>query len=132
MAGKTDAHSDSVLNILRNTAIAAITTVYAALFTVTPSDSGGGTESSYGSDTRKAITFTAPEAHTSGRKVENDPLITWTSWDGTSPETFVSAGVFDALTVGNLLYWAALTTSRTINTGESATFAVDALRVTED
>lgn len=136
MAGKTNTHSDSVLNVLRGTTLTGLANIYVALFTVAPSDTGGGTESTYGTDTRKVLSgtgdWTAPAAGTpTGRQIDNATAATWSNWDGTSPETFVAAGLFDALTLGTLLYWATIT-NRTINAGETATFAVGAIVVTED
>jgi len=41
-------------------------------------------------------------------------------------------GIFDAVTAGNLLYWNALTSSQTISSGNTVSFAAGALTVTED
>lgn len=133
MAGKTNSHSDSVLNVLKGTTLTGITQSHIGLFTVTPSDAGGGTESTYGSDTRQTIDFGALAAGSpSGRQLSNTPAVSWTSWNGTSPETFVAAGIFDLISAGELLYWGALTANRTINTGETATFAIGSVVITED
>lgn len=132
MAGKTDQHSDSVLNVLRNVTLTGLATVYVGLFTTSPTDDGqsSGVESSYGTDTRKAVTLTAPEAGV-GRKIENDPAVSWTGWNG-GTQTFLSLGIFDAATAGNRLMHGTLTTSRTINDGETGTFAIDSISIDED
>lgn len=133
MAGKTNTYTDSVLNVIRGTTLTGIATVYVSLFTVTPSDTSAGTESDYGSDTRKVMAFAAPGAGTpTGRSIANSAIVSWTNWDGTSPETFVAAGIHDAVSAGNLLYWGPLDTNRTINTGETASFAIGAVVVRED
>ena len=133
MAGKTNLHSDSVLEVLRGTNLNSIAS-FVGLFTVAPTDAGGGTESTYGTDTRQSAAFDSPVAATpSGKKILNSaPGISWTSWDGVSPETFVAAGLFTLVSAGTLIYWADLDTNRTINTGETASFAAGALAVTED
>jgi hypothetical protein len=40
--------------------------------------------------------------------------------------------LFDASSAGNLLYWAALTISKTINQNDTVSFAGAALTITED
>jgi len=107
-------------------------TVYVALFTVAPSDSGGGTEVSGGSYARVAVTNNAtnwPAA--SGGAKSNGTEITFAeataSWG-----TVVAFAIFDAATAGNMLYWATLTTSKAIDSGDTAKFAVGDLDVTED
>lgn len=131
MSGKTDTHSDAILNVLRATNITAPTTTYVGLFTVTPSDTGGGTEATDGTPARESVTFAAPVAASPGRKLTNSAAVTWTSWPNAS-DTIVAAGLFDAVSAGVLLYWALLDTDRTILTGETATFAIGALVASED
>ena len=46
--------------------------------------------------------------------------------------TVVAVGIFDAATNGNLLFWANLTTSKTIQNGDTAQFAAGSLTFTED
>jgi len=107
-------------------------TVYVALFTVAPSDSGGGTEVSGGSYARVAVTNNAtnwPAA--SGGAKSNGTEIAFpeatASWG-----TVVAFAIFDAETGGNMLYWADLTTSKSIDSGDTAKFAVGDLDITED
>ena len=107
-------------------------TVYVALFTVALSDSGGGTEVSGGSYARVAVTNNAtnwPAA--SGGAKSNGTEIAFpeatASWG-----TVVAFAIFDASTGGNMLYWADLTTSKTIDSGDTAKFAVGDLDITED
>lgn len=107
-------------------------TVYFALYTSAPSESGGGTEVStsgtgYG---RKAVTNNSTNfpASTSGVK-SNGTAISFdtatASWG-----TVVAFGVFDASTSGNLLYFGNLTTSRVISTGDTARFAAGDFSIT--
>ena len=134
MAGsKSDFLENKLLDhVLGNAAYTAPATVYVALYTVAPSDTGGGTECSGGSYARVTVTNNAtnfPAA--SGGAKSNGVAITFVeataSWG-----TVVAFGIFDAVTAGNLLYWATLTTNKTIDSGDTANFAVGELDVTED
>lgn len=107
-------------------------TVYIALYTAAPTDAGGGTEVTGGSYARASVTNNAtnwPAA--SGGAKSNGTEITFptasANWG-----TVVAFGIFDALTVGNLLFWADLATSKAINTGDTAKFAVGDIDITED
>jgi hypothetical protein len=115
------------------------TSLYVGLFTATPSDTGGGTEVSGGSYARVAITSslanwagtqaaasTVASSGTTGT-TSNNGAVTFTtptaSWG-----TITSFGVFDAASGGNLLIYGPLTTSKTVNNGDTApSFAAAAL-----
>lgn len=107
-------------------------TLYFALFTVAPSDSGGGTEVSGGSYARVGVTNNAtnfPAA--SGGAKSNGTAITFpaatAAWG-----TVVAMGVFDASSGGNLLAWATLATSKTVANGDTVSFPVGDFDVTLD
>jgi hypothetical protein len=111
---------------LRNTTYTSPATVYAGLFTSDPTDAGSGTEVSGGSYARKAITFAAPSngvTTNSAAACEFDQATG--SWG-----TITHFGIFDALTSGNLLYYGALTTSKTIASGDVFKFATSSVSVT--
>jgi len=111
---------------LRNTTYTSPTTVYAGLFTSDPTDAGSGTEVSGGSYARKAITFAAPSngvTTNSAAAVEFDQATG--SWG-----TITHFAIFDALTTGNMLYYGALTTSKTISSGDVFKFATSSVTVT--
>ena len=111
---------------LRNTTYTSPSTVYAGLFTSDPTDAGSGTEVSGGSYARKAITFAAPSngvTTNSAAACEFDQATG--SWG-----TITHFGIFDALTSGNLLYYGALTTSKTIASGDVFKFATSSVSVT--
>jgi hypothetical protein len=117
-------------------------TLYVALFTANPTDVGGGTEVTGGSYARVAVTssLTAWAATQS-----TNPTPVNTASTGVSGTTFNSAvvtfpaptanwgtitgaAVFDATTAGNMLFYSALTTSKTVNSGDAApSFAAGAL-----
>jgi hypothetical protein len=119
-------------HVLGNAAYSAPSTVYVALYTVAPTDAGGGTEVTGGSYARKAVTNNATNwpAAAAGAK-SNGTAITFVtataSWG-----TVVAFAILDAATNGNFLYWGDLTTPKTIGSGDTASFAVGDLDVTED
>ena len=88
------------------------TSWYLALYTAAPSDTGGGTEVSGGGYARQSVTFTV-----SGTTASNNAAIEFPTATA-SYGTVTHIGVFDASTAGNLLAYAALTTSKAIDTGD--------------
>jgi hypothetical protein len=133
MAGsKSDYLENELLDhVLGNAAYTAPATVYVALYTVAPTDAGGGTEVSGGSYARVAVTNNAtnwPAA--SGGAKANGTAITFPTatadWG-----TVVAFAILDAATAGNFLYWADLTANKTVSSGDTASFAVGELDVTE-
>lgn len=128
MGSKSNYLENKILDhVLKNTTYTSPTTVYVGLFTATPSDTGGGTEVSGGAYARQAVTFaTAVSGSTSNSAIVTFPTAT-ASWG-----TVTSFGIFDALTTGNLLYWSGLDNNRTVNFGDTASFTVGSLVVTED
>ena len=137
MAGKSQYLEGKLLDhVYGGTAMPAPpATIYVALYTATPLDTGGGTEVSGGSYARAAVTNNAtnwPTATGGPRTKSNGTVITFpaptANW-GTVPYF----GTFDAPTGGNLLHWGSLTTARVINSGDGApNFAVGALDIIED
>lgn len=85
---------------------------YLALFTAAPSDTGGGTEVSGGGYARQSVTFTV-----SGNTASNSAAIEYPTATA-NYGTVTHIGVFDASSGGNLLAHAALTTSKSIETGD--------------
>ena len=94
------------------TADTAPSTLYVALFTAAPSDSGGGTEVSGGAYARQTIAFT-----TSGDTTSNNAAIEFPTATA-NYGTVTHVGIYDASSAGNLMAWAALTSSKTIETGD--------------
>ena len=120
------------------------TNLYVGLFTATPSDTGGGTEVTGGSYARvtvasslanwagtQAAASTTASTGTTGTTSNNNavtfpaPTANW--------GTIVAFGIFDATSGGNLLFWGALTTNKTVNNGDAApSFAAAALAIQLD
>lgn len=129
MAGKTTTHEATVLNILRATNVTAPANVYVGLFTAAPSDAGGGTELSTGAYARQLCGFAAPAG--TPRSVTNAADILYpVATAGYGPVTHFA--IMDAVTAGNMLYWAAVTTPKTYAIGDQAVFRASNLTVTED
>ena len=99
---------------------------YLALYTVAPTDTGGGTEVSGTEYVRKAATFTV-----SGDTASNSAAAEWPTAGG-SWGTVVAVGVFDALSGGNLIAYGALTTNKTIDTGDVFRIPAGDLDITLD
>ena len=129
MAGKSDYLENKILeHVLKNTAYTSPATVYMALFTATPSDSGGGTEVSGSAYARTAVTFGAAASGA----IANSAAVEFPVASGGNWGTITHFGIFDASSGGNLLYWAALSASKVVNDGEQFKVAIGDLDVTED
>lgn len=101
-------------------------TLYVALYTVAPTDTGGGTEVSGGSYVRQSVAFTV-----SGNLATNTSAVEWPTATG-SWGTVVAVGVFDASTSGNLMAFANLTNSKTIASGDVFRIPAGDLDITLD
>jgi hypothetical protein len=136
--------NELVDQIFRGRAFTFPTSLYCALFTATPSDTGGGTEVSGGSYARVNLApsnsnwkgtggeVTATDSTGTTGTSSNNVAITFAAptanWG-----VITSFGIFDASTSGNLLFYGALTTSKTVNNGDAApSFAIDALQIQLD
>lgn len=112
--------------LLTNTAVTRPTAWYVGLFTAAPGEAGGGTEVSGGSYARESATFTV-----SGDTASNSANIEFTeataSWG-----TITHVAIFDALSGGNMLAYASLTTSKAIDTGDILRIPAGDLDVTLD
>jgi hypothetical protein len=84
------------------------------LYTAAPTDAGGGTQVSGNAYARVSVAFTVSGTTTAATNSAAVEFAAATaSWG-----TIVAVGIFDASTSGNLLAWADLTTSKTIDTGD--------------
>ena len=108
-------------------AYTAPVTIYVGLWTAALADASTGStanEVSGGSYARVAVTNNATNfpAASAGAK-SNGTAVTFpaatASWG-----TVTHVGLLDAASAGNLLAWADLTTSKTISSGDTASFAV--------
>ena len=112
---------------LLGTAYTSPATVYLALYTSDPTDADTGTEVSGGAYARQSIAFGAPSNGVATNSANvNFPQAT-ANWG-----TVSHIGIRDASTAGNLLYYAPLTTARSILTGDTLSFLTGQVSVTLD
>ena len=128
MAGsKSDYLENKVLDhVLGTASLSSPADVYVGLYTVAPTDAGGGTEVSGNNYAREIATFTSA----TGGATSNDADITFDT-PSASWGTVVAFGIFDALSGGNLLYWGDLSSNKTINSGDTVKFLSGDIDVTE-
>jgi hypothetical protein len=130
---------DQILNWIKGTAfVGAPVTLYAALYTASPTDAAAsGTEVTGNAYARVAITSStgwsviAAGAAGTGDSITNAGIITFptptAAWG-----TVLAMALYDAATVGNEVVWAALTASKVINSGDTVSFAVGAISIAVD
>lgn len=99
--------------------------VWVALYTVAPTDAGGGTEAAYGSYARVATSGASWNAASGGSTSNATALAFPACTSGTS--VVVAFGLLDASSGGNLL--AHGTCSLSVSTGITPQFAIGALTV---
>jgi hypothetical protein len=117
-------------HLFRGSAFSAPTTLYAALYTVAPTDAGGGTEVSAAGYARVAITCNTSNWSAPGTNgtTSNSNAITFPA-AGANWGNIVAIVFFDAASGGNMLIWLTMT-STAVNNGQTASFASGALSVT--
>lgn len=130
MPGLSNYAEDLVLDwLFTTTSVTRPTTWYVALYTVAPGEGGGGTEVSGGSYARQSVTFTV--SGTAPTQAANSTAVEFPTATG-SWGTVVAAAIFDASTSGNMLAYADLTTSKTIDSGDVLRFNASTLVITLD
>jgi len=130
MPGLSNYAEDLVLDwLFTTTSVTRPTVWYVALYTVAPGEGGGGTEVSGGSYARQSVTFTV--SGTAPTQAANSTAVEFPTATG-SWGTVVAAAIFDASTSGNMLAYADLTTSKTIDSGDVLRFNASTLVITLD
>lgn len=101
---------------------------YVALFTTDPAEDASGTEvtTSGTAYARQSVTFTV-----SGDTASNSGAVEFPTATA-SYGTVTHCAVFDAVSAGNMIAYAALTTSKTIDTGDVFRIPVGDLDITLD
>ena len=134
MSAFSDFLEDELLDhVLNNNAYASPNPIFIALFTAAPDDTGGGTEVTGGSYARVSLDSSVSDKWTvagaGSGLADNTAAITFVtataSWG-----TVVAVGIFDALTVGNLLLHGLLTASKVVDSGDTFEFAAGDLDIT--
>lgn len=116
-------------------------TLYVGLLTAAPSDVGGGTEVSGNDYSRASVsasltswagtqsTGSTTASSGTGGQTSNNASISFPTPSATWG-TVTHFGVYDAATGGNLLFWGALTISKTINQADTVQFPAASLTFT--
>jgi hypothetical protein len=112
---------------LRNTTYTSPATVYLSLHTADPTDAGTGAEASGDTYVRESITFDAPSNGVTANSADVEFPVAGASWG-----TITHVGIWDALSSGNLLYYGALNTPRTISADNQLVFLAGEVTVTLD
>jgi hypothetical protein len=108
------------------TAYTAPSTLYIGLHTSNPDEDDSGTEVSGGGYIRQSDTFT-----TTGNTTSNDSAVEFPTATA-NYGTVTHVGVYDAETAGNLMAYAALSSSKTIETGDVFRIPAGDLDITLD
>lgn len=144
MAAMTDYLENKLIDqLFRGQAYTFPATLYVALFTAAPSDVGGGTEVTGGSYARVGVASslanwagtqgagTTVASSGTGGQTSNNAVITFPTptagWG-----TITHFGIFDATSSGNLLLYGAVTTQKTIGSGDPTDFPIASLVFTID
>lgn len=128
MAGFSDYLEDKVLkHVFGGSAYTAPSTLYVALYTVAPTDTGGGTEVSGGGYARQTAAFTV--SGTNPTQASNTAAIEYPTATA-NYGTVVAVGIFDASSSGNLMAYANLTSSKVVSTGDVFRFNAGDLDIT--
>lgn len=134
-ASLTDALETSLIgHLFRGSAYTAPTTWYVGLLTAACSDSTAGTEVTGGSYARVGVASgTGTWAAVTGGNgtTSNVNAVNFTT-PSASWGTVTHFGLYDAASAGNLLICQALTASKTINSGDTVSFAAGALTIQID
>jgi len=114
--------------LFTTTSVTRPTAWYIALFTSNPAEDASGTEVSTSGTAyaRQSATFTV-----SGNEATNSAAIEFPTATA-SYGTVTHIGVFDAVSAGNLIAYAALTTSKAIDTGDVLRLPANDLDITMD
>ena len=128
MSGFSDYLENKVLlHVFGGTAFTAPSTLHVALYTVAPSDTGGGTEVSGGAYARQTGTFTV--SGTNPTTASNTAAIEYPTATA-DYGTVVAVGVLDASSGGNLLAYSTLDSSKVVSSGDVFRFNAGDLDIT--
>lgn len=142
MSAMTDFLENKLIDQIFRAQVAPTTsTLYVGLFTVAPTDTGGGTEVTGGSYARVAVTSslanwagtqsagsTTASSGTTGQ-TSNNASITFPT-PAANWGLVVAFAIFDAASGGNMLLQGALTITKTINQADTVSFPASTLVVT--
>lgn len=127
MAGSATNFLENILlnHALGNAANTFSASRWLALYTVAPTDTATGTESTGGSYARKPVTFTSSSVGSSANILDVD-------FTNMPASTVVAVAVTDAVTTGNILFYSTLVTSRILAAGDTLRVPAGGLTVSLD
>jgi hypothetical protein len=133
MGSFSDWLEDELLDHVFMTSWAALTNLYVGLSTADPLDDASGLAEPSGNGYARVSTAASDwnAATGSPSTVDNANAITFPEATG-SWGTVTHFAIFDAATLGNMLMHGSLTASKTIGSGDTASFAAGDLDVTLD
>lgn len=111
--------------LLTNNSATRPTAWYVALFTTDPTDAGSGTEVSGTGYTREAVTFSVTDD-----TATNTGAVTFDPAGSGGWGTITHIGVYDLISGGNLLFHGSVTTSKTIEEGDTFQISTSNLSIT--
>lgn len=103
-------------------------TAFVALYTVTPSDSGGGTEVTGGSYVRFTTSGSTWNSAAAG-SISNALDIVFPTATG-NWGTLTGIAILDAVSAGNFIWWGDLSANKTVNNGDVFKFLAGQLVAT--
>lgn len=113
--------------LMTNTSATRPTNWFVALFTSATNDANGGTEVAGGGYARKSVTFTP--ATTPDGTTSNAGSVSFTAAGG-NWGLITHIAICDAATGGNRLWHGGLVAARTVNDGDTLSFAAGAINLT--
>jgi len=118
-SGKGNSFSNKVLDLLLSAqTFTPPATIYIALFTVTPSASGGGTEVSGGSYARVALTANLTNFPAASGQIKTNGVAIDFGNASANWGSVVAGAAMDASSGGNIVEWGPFAVARTVNNGD--------------
>lgn len=118
----TNYGENAVLTLIKNEG-----PYYLGLFTVAPTETGGGTEVTGGAYARQAVTFGTPADGTMKNSAAIEFPTATANWG-----TAKAWGLFDAATSGNLIWYGNITTAKELLAGDIYRITAGSLTLTMD
>jgi len=132
-AFSADLENKVMNHVLGGSDYTRLATVYLALFTAAPNETGGGTEVSGSGYSRLAITNNAtnfPAA--SGGQKSNGTALTFAAASGGAWGTITHWALMSASSGGDMLFFGALSAAKAIADTDVASFPISSLSITLD
>lgn len=135
MGSASDTYENNFLDAVLGQGFTKDVTTYLALFTTAPTDSALGTEVSGGSYARVAVTNNGTNwSNATSSQKKNGVAITFPQASGSwgTVTHFAVMNHVSSSSATAMIAWGALTSSRTVSSGDTPQFAVDAIVISCD